>query len=137
MSAPPRRDWVLFRSIVSQTNGVHVVSSEDIMFSQTGRTNRKWTAVSFTLRDKYGLSLSRRRQWRSSPIIPAVSASSFQHRKSFRFLSSRSERETVRIVTVFIPLPPLLRILLFRRYAKKYSIFDEKKRLLPLLLLPF
>jgi len=23
------------------------------MFSQTGRTNGKWTAVSFTLRDKY------------------------------------------------------------------------------------
>lgn len=94
MSAPPRRDWVLFRSIVSQTNGVHVVSSEDIMFSQTGRTNRKWTAVSFTLRDKYGLSLSRRRQWRSSPIIPAVSASSFQHRKSFRFLSEVSVKRS-------------------------------------------
>lgn len=100
----PRRDWVLFRSIVSQTNGVHVVSSEDIMFSQTGRTNRKWTAVSFTLRDKYGLS---RRRWCSAPIIPAVSASSFQHRKSFD--SSRSERETVR-ATVFPPLlfPPSL-----------------------------
>lgn len=102
----PRRDWVLFRSIVSQTNGVHVVSSEDIMFSQTGRTNRKWTAVSFTLRDKYGLS---RRRWCSAPIIPAVSASSFQHRKSFD--SSRSERETVR-ATVFrrfyspLPFPP-------------------------------
>lgn len=49
------RDRALFQSIVSQTNGVHVVSSRDIMFSQTGRTNGKWTAVSFTLRDKYPL----------------------------------------------------------------------------------
>lgn len=126
----PRRDWVLFRSIVSQTNGVHVVSSEDIMFSQTGRTNRKWTAVSFTLRDKYGLS---RRRWCSASIIPAVSASSFQHRKSFD--SSRSERSEPRFFTAFIPR------ILFGRYApnaKKYSIFDEKKwkRFLPPLLTP-
>lgn len=45
-------EWALFRSIVSQTNDVHVVSS-DIMFTQTGRTHRKWTAVSFTPGDKY------------------------------------------------------------------------------------
>ena len=109
----PRRDWVLFRSIVSQTNGVHVVSSEDIMFSQTGRTNRKWTAVSFTLRDKYGLS---RRRWCSASIIPAVSASSFQHRKSFD--SSRSERSEPRFFTAFIPR------ILFGRYAECEEIFD-------------
>lgn len=112
----PRRDWVLFRSIVSQTNGVHVVSSEDIMFSQTGRTNRKWTAVSFTLRDKYGLS---RRRWCSASIIPAVSASSFQHRKSFD--SSRSERETVR-TTVFHRFYPLNIIRSLR--AECEEIFD-------------
>nr|KAF7416841.1 hypothetical protein H0235_011372 [Vespula pensylvanica] len=29
------------------------IEVRDIMFSQTGRTNGKWTAVSFTLRDKY------------------------------------------------------------------------------------
>lgn len=31
------------------------------MFSQTGRTNGKWTAVSFTLRDKYAPVVGARR----------------------------------------------------------------------------
>lgn len=34
------------------------------MFSQTGRTNGKWTAVSFTLRDKYAPVVGASRQRR-------------------------------------------------------------------------
>lgn len=39
------------------------------MFSQTGRTNGKWTAVSFTLRDKYEPVAGVRR---TAAIIPSI-----------------------------------------------------------------
>lgn len=118
----PRRDWVLFRSIVSQTNGVHVVSSEDIMFRQTGRTNRKWTAVSFTLRDKYGLS--RRLSWRNAPIIPAVSSSPFQHRESFDSESKRAH-ETFHSHSFFSFTPEYYSLVI--RAAKKYRFLSTER----------